>query len=263
VRLARPSRGEHNPLVVPVIPGAVSAPRDEAVPPAPGRSRLAFVVAGVVMLGLIFFVGFLLSHGPSKTQVTPVSTQARARVGQHAAAKPTALQLAHAAAVKLAAELPVALETAGLIRLGKNLYVVGGNARRGGQPTDAVLRIELPSGRVRAAGRFIEPLADAAAARRGGVLYLVGGWTGAKVATAVLRWAPGTAVTVVARLPVGVRGASAAFVGKRLYVAGGSPRTVFAVDVRSGKVVRAERLPRQLHQQVSNLDYLTDAQSRS
>lgn len=216
------------------------------------------------MLGLIFFVGVLLSHSPSKKQVTPAAwTQARTPARQHPAAKPTAQQLAHAAAVKLAAKLPVALETAGLFRLGKNLYVVGGNTRRGGKPTDAVLRIELPSGRVRAAGHFIEPLADAAIARRGGFLYLAGGWTGAKVATAVLRWAPGTVATVVARLPVGLRGASAAFVGSRLYVAGGSSRTVLAVDVRSGKVVRAARLPRQLHQQGSNLDYLTDAQSRS
>jgi hypothetical protein len=216
------------------------------------------------VLGLIFFVGVMISHGPSKPRATPAaSTQAPAPVRQHAPARRTAEQRAHAAAVKLAAKLPVALETAGLFRLGNTVYVVGGNARPGRKPVDAVLRIELPSGRVRAAGHFIEPLADAATARRGGFLYLAGGWTGAKVATAVLRWSPGTAATLVARLPVGLRGASAAFVGNRLYVAGGSPRTVFAVDVRSGKVVRAATLPRHLHPQGSNLDYLAAAQSRS
>jgi hypothetical protein len=249
---------------VPVIPGTKTAPRAEAAPPAAGRPRHLFAVAVVVMLGLIFLAGVLVSHGPNRMPATPaLSTQARAPVRQHAATKPTAQQLARAAAVKLAAKLPVALDSAGLFRLGKNLYVVGGSARHGGKPKDAVLRIELPSGRVHAAGHFIEPLADAAAARRGGFLYLAGGWTGDKVATAVLRWSPGSAATVVARLPVALRGATAGFVGSRLYVAGGSPRAIFAVDVRSGKVVRAATMPRQLRGQGSNLDYLTHAQTRS
>ena len=263
VRRARPPRDERDPLVVPMIPGEVPAPRDQVVPPARGRPRLKLVVAVAVMLGLIFFAGVMLSHGPSRTKVTSTpSTPAPAPVRHHAAPKPTAQQRAHAAAVKLAAKLPVALDSAALFRVGKNLYVVGGKARHGGKPTDAILRIELPSGRIRAAGRFIEPLTDAAAAPRGGVLYLAGGWTGAKLATAVLRWSPGGTATVVTRLPVAVRGASAAFVGGRLYVAGGSPRAVFTVDVGSGKVVRAATMPRQLRRQVSNLDYLTDAQTR-
>jgi hypothetical protein len=255
-----------------MIPGSVSATRDPVVPPpvrdravaARGRPRLRLVAVVVLVLGLIFFVGVMVSHGPSRTKVTSTpSTPAHAPVRHHAAPKPTAQQLAHAAAVKLAAKLPVALDSAALIRLGKNLYLVGGKARHGGEPTDAILRIALPSGRVRLAGHFIEPLTDAAAARRGGFLYLAGGWTGAKVATAVLRWSPGEAATVVARLPVALRGASAAFVGGRLYVAGGAPRAVFAVDVRSGKVVRATTLPPQLRRQASNLDYLVGAQSRS
>ena len=136
-------------------------------------------------------------------------------------------------------------------------------SRPGGKPTDAVLRIELPSGRIHAAGHFIEPLAGAGIARRGGVVYLAGGWTGAKVATAVLRWSPGKTAMVVARLPVGLRSATAGFVGSRLYVAGGSPRKVFVVDVGSGKVVPAGTFPRQLRRQGSNLDYLTHAETRS
>jgi hypothetical protein len=250
-------------LIVPTIPGAVSAPRDQAVAPSRVRPRLAFVVAVVVILGLIFFAGVLLSHRSSRTKVTPVpSTQARAPVRQHIATKPTAQQLAHAAAVKLAARLPVRLDSAVLFRLGKTLYVIGGTTRHGGKPTDAVLRIELPSGRVRAAGIFLEPLADAAFAQRAGALYLAGGWTGVKVATAVLRWSPGRAATVVARLPVGLRSATAAFVGSRLYVAGGSPRKVFVVDVDSGKVVEAGTLPRQLGVGNSNLDYLTQIEKQ-
>src|ERR1700674_969039 len=115
-----------------MIPGEVPAPRevvpppppprDRAVPPARGRPRFAIVVAAVVILGLIFFAGVMLSHGPSRAKVTSTpSTPASASVGHDAVTKPTAQQRAHAAAVKLAAKLPVALESAALVRLGKNL----------------------------------------------------------------------------------------------------------------------------------------------
>lgn len=254
-----------------MIPREVPAPRDQAVPlppewaasPARGRPRLAFVVAGVVLLGLIFFAGVMLSHGPSRARVTSTpSTAASVPASTPAGTRP-AQQRAHAAAVKVAAKLPVALESAALLRVGKNLYVVGGSARHGGKPTDAILRVDLASGRVRAAGQFIEPLTEAAAAPSGGSLYLAGGWTGARLATAVLRWSPGKTATVVTRLPVALRGASAAFVGGRLYVAGGSPRAVFAVDVHSGKVVRVATAAPQLRRQGSNLDYLANAEKRS
>lgn len=254
-----------------MIPGEAPAPRDQVVPPPPpdravpparDRPRAAFVVAVVVMLGLIFFVGVMLSHGPSRVKVaSTASTPASVPASKPVATK-RAQERAHGAAVKLAAKLPVALESAALFRVGKNLYVVGGTARHGGKPTDSILRIDLATGRVRAAGRFIEPLTDAAAAPRGSVLYLAGGWTGAKLATAVLRWSPGGTATVVTRLPVAVRGASAAFVGGRLFVAGGSPHAVFMVDVGSGKVVRTATMPRQLRRQGSNLDYLANAERR-
>jgi hypothetical protein len=256
-----------------MIPGDVPAAGDQAVPPPPptvpavpparGRPRLAFVFAAVVLLGLIFFAGVMLSHGPSTPKVasTP-STAASVPATTLAGTRPTAQQRAHAAAVKLAAKLPVALESAALLRVGTSLYVVGGTMRHGGKPTDAILQVDLASGRIGAAGNFIEPLTDAAAAASGGALYLAGGWTGAKLATAVLRWSPGKTATLVTRLPVAVRGASAAFVGGRLYVAGGSPRALFAVDVRSGNVVRVATVPPQLRQHASNLDYLTDAEKR-
>jgi sugar lactone lactonase YvrE len=112
------------------------------------------------------------------------------------------------------------------------------------------------------AGHFIEPLADAGAVGRGGSLYLAGGWTGVKVATAVLRWSPGQTAALVARLPVGLRAASAAFIGGRLYVNGGTPPAVFVVDLSSGTVVRAATIPPQLRRPVTNLEYLAAALSR-
>jgi hypothetical protein len=254
-----------------MIPGSDSAPADpvvaevagdRVVPPPRGRPRPKLVVGVVVLLGVIFAAGVLVSHGPKQAVVTTsLSTMAPASV-PNAASKPTAAQRAHAAAARLAAKLPVELESAGVVRVGKSLYVVGGKARHGGKPADTILRMTLPSGRVRVVGRFIEPLTDAGAASRGGVLYLAGGWTGEKVATAVLRWSPGQTATLVTRLPVGLRAAKAAFVGGRLYVAGGSPRAVFAVDLGSGTVVRAATTPPQLHRQGTNLAYLAAALAR-
>src|SRR5262249_35895619 len=131
-------------------------------------------------------------------------------------AKPSAAELRLKAARGIAARLPVALESAALVGTGGNVYVVGGAVH--GRPTDSIWQIDPAKGSIRRYGRFIEPLADSAVARRAGALYLAGGWTGEKRATAVLRWVPGQADTLVARLPVSVRGGKAAFVGDLLYV---------------------------------------------
>ena len=187
----------------------------------------------------------MLSHGPSRAKVTSTPRHRRRCPGEHTPRpKPTAQQRAHAAAVKLAAKLPVALESAALFRVGKSLYVVGGTARHGGKPTDTILRIELASGRVRAAGHFIEPLADAGS-RADAAASSTSRAAGRAPSSRPRCCAglPARTATVVTRLPVALRGASAAFVGGRLYVAGGSPRAVFAVDVRSGKVVRVATHP--------------------
>ncbi len=244
-----------DPVVAPVA-------GDPVVPPPRGRSRPKLIVGVVVLLAVIFAAGVLVSHGPKQAAVTTsLSTTTPASV-PNAAPKPTAAQRAHTAAARLAAKLPVELESAGVVRVGKSLYVIGGKAQHGGKPADTILRIALPSGRVHVVGHFIEPLTDAGAASRGGALYLAGGWTGEKVATAVLRWSPGQTATLVARLPVGLRTASAAFVGDRLYVVGGPPRAVFAVDPGSGTVVRAATIPPQLHRQGTNLEYLAAALAR-
>ena len=76
-------------------------------------------------------------------------------------------------------------------------------------------------GATRKAGSIGEPLSDLGAATVGGRTYLVGGYTGTKFATAVLRFSPGTPPTVVARLPAGLRYAGVAAINGTLYVAGG------------------------------------------
>jgi len=239
------------------VPEPVAEPWPQEASPPPRFLRIA---VAVLVLGLIGYGVGRLVHGLGRTHAAPALsttiTQAPAAPPVRAKPKPTRHQLARVAAVKLAAKLPVSLESAALLSSGGMLYVVGGTPRRGGQPTDGVLQVELATGHVRSAGHFIEPLAAAGSASQGGFLYLAGGWTGEKVATAVLRWSPGKTAALVARLPVGLRSATAAFAGGRLYVTGGSPTATFAVDVHAGTVAPAA-LPAALRKATSNLDYLT------
>jgi hypothetical protein len=257
VRRGRQPRGERGILVVPVRPGGAYGPLTPAAPPAHSRRRLLVTVGAAAVIALLAYGGVQLVHAPGRAQVARSPAPVRS-IPTHRTAKPqpTPQQRAHAAALRLVARLPVTIGSAALLRRGAIAYLVGGEPRLGGKPTDGVWRIDLATGRVRAVGHFIEPLADAGSASRAGVLYLAGGWTGEKVATAVLRWSPGGVATVVARLPVGLRRATAGFDGAgRLFVAGGSPRKVFVVDIGSGKVGRAATLPRKLRGKDSNLDY--------
>ena len=120
---------------------------------------------------------------------------------------------------------------------------------QGGKPADDLLRIDLATGRGRTVAKFEEPLAEAGVATKGGAVYLAGGWTGEKYATAVLRFTPPDKVELVARLPDGVRSPAVVRLGHTLYVAGGRTsrglsRGVYAVDLSSGAVTRLGLLPK-------------------
>jgi hypothetical protein len=129
--------------------------------------------------------------------------------------------------------------------LGGMLYVVGGEVR--GKPTDDVLRIDLATGRGRTVSKFDEPLAEAGVVTRGGNAYLVGGWTGDQYGTAILKFTPPGAISLVTRLPEGTRSPAVVRLGHTLYVAGGRTEQglsgqVFAVDLDSGTVTRLPAL---------------------
>jgi hypothetical protein len=282
-------RGDRWVLVAPALPGqalrSVEPANAPAVSPVPSSERsvlLAIGVAGapaVIIAGvvLLFARGSGTKHAaPPPAATTPsvsvpattVPTRA-AGVVPHAPLKPPAAfggaarqqtkpNPAHAAAVRLAAHLPVKLETTALLRVGSTVYAVGGTTRDG-TTSDGIWEVDLRTGRVTSAGQFIEPLTGAAAAVRGGVLYLAGGWTGEKLATGVLRWSPGQSSALVTRLPVALRDGKAAFVGGKLYVAGGSPKQVYEVDVDSGSLSVSTTEPRQLRARRSNLEYLTQS----
>ena len=255
MRRGRAPRGERGILTVPVLPGSTWEP---PVPVATSHARRVALAAGAaVVIGGIALATALLAHGPSHTKtqaVTSAVTSTAPPVSRPATThRVTAAQQAAALAGRVASRLPVALASTALVRSAGAVYAVGG-VGRDGRPSDGIWKIDLATGTVVRDGSFVEPLTDAAIARRGGVLYLAGGWTGTKLASAVLRWVPGQSSTLVARLPVAVRGASAGFSGDLLYVSKGSTR--YAVDVTSGTVTTAAHVPSKLAAAGSNLAYL-------
>ncbi len=137
--------------------------------------------------------------------------------------------------------------------LGNTVYVIGGEAAT--TPTDAIFQLDTKTNKLVSGGTFEEPIAEAGVAARGGSAYLVGGWTGTKYATAVLKFTPPSTVDLVGRLPVGLRSAAVVLLRNTLYVAGGRTsvglsRRVFAVDIGSGAVTSLGQLPEAVSQAV-------------
>jgi hypothetical protein len=145
--------------------------------------------------------------------------------------------------LRLAGTLPVATHDAALAVVGHEAFVFGGGQLAS---TDAVVQIDPRTGAARSFGSLGEPLSDLGAASVGDKAYLVGGYTGARYATAVLRFRPGHTPSVVARLPAGLRYAGVSVLHGAIYIAGGvtpagESDAVFAVD--GGRVRLVATLP--------------------
>jgi len=143
------------------------------------------------------------------------------------------------ARLRVVGHLPVPAHDAAAALLHGSVYLFGGGQA---SSVPAVTRVSL-AGKATAAKPLGEPLSDLGAVSIGGRAYLVGGYTGSRFASAILRY-PGT---VVARLPQGTRYAGVAAIGSTIYVAGGITTTgtsdaVYAVQL-DGKVRRIATLP--------------------
>ncbi len=141
--------------------------------------------------------------------------------------------------------LPVPTHDAAAARLGRFVYLFGGGEQ---VSSPAIVRVDPSTGRATKAGTIGEPLSDLGAVSIGGSAYLVGGYTGSKFATAILRYRPGRTPTLVARLPVGLRYAGVAALGGEIYVAGGvttagTSDAVYGVNVRTKTVTQIASLP--------------------
>jgi hypothetical protein len=129
--------------------------------------------------------------------------------------------------------------------VGNSAYLFGGGQA---VSTDSVVRVNPRTGAAQAAGSLGEPLSDLGAATVNGTAYIVGGYTGTRFATAILRFSPGRSPQVVTRLPAGLRYAGVAALGGKIYVAGGlttagDSRAVLAVDPAHRTVARLASLP--------------------
>jgi hypothetical protein len=141
--------------------------------------------------------------------------------------------------------LPLPTHDAALALSGTSAYLFGGGEA---VSTDAVVRIDPGSGAARPGGSLGEPLSDLGAAAVDAGIYLVGGFTGAKFATAVLRFRIGRPPALVTRLPAGLRYAGVAALGGRIYVAGGvtpsgESASVLAIDPVRRSVQTVATLP--------------------
>jgi hypothetical protein len=149
------------------------------------------------------------------------------------------------------AELPKALAAPEVFTLGTSVYALGGEQET--TPTAQILRLDLTKGRAVPDGTFEEPLAEAGVVTNGKSVLFVGGWTGQKYATAILKFVPPGTSQLIARLPEGLRSPAVVLLGQTLYIAGGRTETglsrkVYAVDLSNGKVSVFGTLPQGVEQ---------------
>ncbi len=147
-------------------------------------------------------------------------------------------------AVRAEGPLAVAVHDAAGVVLGGSRYVFGGGSAnsvatvqrlRGTSPAD--VWGQLPSAR-----------SDLVAVQSGGAAYVLGGYDGSVLASAVLKTTDGMQFTPIATLPVPVRYAAVAAVGDAIWVFGGQTSTgstsvIQRIDLNSGNVVIAGHLP--------------------
>ncbi len=170
-------------------------------------------------------------------------------LGGRSSGEPTAAVLLGApdGVVPRVASLPSPLaEGVPLVQPGA-VYVIGGE--RGETVTDEIVRFDLSTRAMTSVGRFVEPLAGAGHVQVDDSVVIVGGWTGEKLATGVLRYSLDGSPTLVARLPEATRDPAVALLGDRIYVAGGltaagPSKNVYAVELASGTVTLVGELAR-------------------
>ena len=146
--------------------------------------------------------------------------------------------------LRIAGHLPVAGHDAAAVLLGRSVLRFGG-----GQATSVatVDRIDPGTAVASRAPGLDEPLSDLGAVAIGGHAYLVGGYTGSRFASAVLRYVARGGTRTVARLPAGTRYAGVTAIGRTIYVAGGvtpagTSDAIYAVSLQ-GSVRRIGTLP--------------------
>jgi hypothetical protein len=151
-----------------------------------------------------------------------------------------------------AGRLPAPASDVSAAEIGGTFYVVGGYT--GTTPLSTIVAWR-PGGQARVVARLPAPVRYAAVASAGGKLVIAGGTNGTTAGQAVYEFDPaaGSSVRRIATLPTAVTHAAAAALGNVVYVLGGrgsalgtQTRRVTSIDLRTGRVRTAGRLPRGL-----------------
>jgi len=93
-------------------------------------------------------------------------------------------------AVRLVARLPQPITHAAAAAVGSTVFVIGGRGPAVGTPTDRIVAIDLPRGRVRPGGRLPAALSDLVAVRVGGHVVVAGGRGASGTVSSVSELAP-------------------------------------------------------------------------
>ncbi|MDR0341930.1 MAG: hypothetical protein LBI49_02245, partial [Nocardiopsaceae bacterium] len=204
-----------------------AAPADRVLQVTPAAFQLPSGISREVVFsrgGSLLIAGGLTQRGTSAaalTQVNPVTGKA-VRAGSLTA--PT-----H--------------DAAGAMVGGRPFLFGGGD--QGPVPAVQALR---PGGRATVAGRLPGSRSDLAAVDIGRTTYVLGGFDGARYDGSVLATTDGSRFRTVARLPVPVRYAAVAAVGRQIWVfggqaAGGITDTIQRITPATGAATIAGRLP--------------------
>jgi hypothetical protein len=217
-------------LHVPFVPAARSAPRAIAASARVRVSRIGSLPAAASRMaavalpdGRLVVLGGLVG-GSSSRQVL--------------LGRPEQLRIAGSG-------LPLPTHDAAAVLLGKSVLLFGGGES---VSEPGVVRVDPATGVAQRLHPLDEPLSDLGAVAVGGRAYLVGGYTGAQFASAILRVGIRNRTTTVARLPAGVRYAGVAALESSLYVVGGvtpagASDAIFRVDLATDRVTRMSSLP--------------------
>ena len=114
--------------------------------------------------------------------------------------------------------LPLPTHDAAAAVVRGSVYLFGGGASFS---MPSVVRIDPITSQAKEAPALDEPLSDLGAVTIGRHIYLVGGYTGAEFASAILRYDRHGGTSTVGRLPHRTRYAGVARLGRTIYVAGG------------------------------------------
>ena len=151
--------------------------------------------------------------------------------------------------------LPAPTTHAAAAAVGSTVFVIGGRGSVVGTPTDRIVAIDLPRGRVRPGGRLSAPLSDLAAVQLAGRIVVAGGRSASGTVSAVSELVPRPirrpasassrhavrSLNVYAADRAGDLTGAARFARSLVYVPNSDSNSVDVIDPRTFRIVEQDR----------------------